>query len=441
MPSIQPFRFLHTGDLHLDSPFSGVATEAPQQVVELLRASTDEAWRNVVRTALAEEVDFVLVAGDVFEAASHSLLAQTRFRDGLAELAAADIPSFVVHGNHDPLDERAWSPSLSFPPQVHRFGTDLAGVPVVRDGREIARVYGISYRRAVTTQNLAARFRRDADAPFAVGLLHANLGGQPGHANYAPCSLDDLRRSGMDYWALGHVHRGGIVHPADPLVVYCGNPQGRDPGETGPRGAWVVDVDAAGRPSASFVACDVVRWRNADVDVAGLPDDEALHRASRAVVADAIEEAEGRSVVIRLRLTGRGQLHASVRRPGYVEDLRRMLNEESPSGRPLAWVESVVVDTRPEVDVAARRASPDFVGDLLRTTATAKRAAATTDPELYERWRDLLEGAVTPLFDESPRGRRYLRGARPDLDELLGPLLDEAEALALDRLLAVEEAR
>ena len=102
----ETLRFLHTGDLHLDSPLEGLSAEAPAEVLAVLRSATTDAWRNVVRLAIDERVDLVLVAGDVFEIASPTLLGQTRFRDGLAELATAGIPSFVVHGNHDPLDGR-----------------------------------------------------------------------------------------------------------------------------------------------------------------------------------------------------------------------------------------------------------------------------------------------------------------------------------------------
>ena len=441
MPSSAPLRFLHTGDLHLDSPLEGLSAEAPPDVLDILRAATTDAWRNVVRAAIEARVDFVLVAGDVFEVASPTLLGQTRFRDGLAQLADAGIRSFVVHGNHDPLDGRSWAPSLEFPEAVHRFGTAAGeSVPVQREGVEIARIHGRSYPRSAVTDNYAAEFRADPDAPFSIGLLHTNVGDRPGHANYAPCSVEDLRASGMRYWALGHIHQPGQAL-ADPPTYYCGIPQGRDPGELGARGCWLVDVDVAGRVGTRFVATDVVRWHPLDVQISGLADDEALRRACREAVAAAIDGADGRSLVIRLRLTGRGPLHANLRRPGYVDDLRQLMNEERSSGAPTAWVESIRDATRGDIDVDSRRDSPDFVGDFLRTVATARRSGRTTDPAEHERWSVALRAAIAPLFDESQRGRRLLREARPADEELVGAVLDEAEALGLDLLVAAEEER
>ncbi|MGZ8513111.1 MAG: metallophosphoesterase family protein [Candidatus Limnocylindria bacterium] len=439
--SFLPLRFLHTGDLHLDSPLEGLSAEAPTEVLPVLRNATTDAWRNIVRLAIDEAVDFVLVAGDVFEVASPTLLGQARFRDGLAKLADAGIRSFVVHGNHDPMDGRSWAPSLAFPSAVHRFGTDVVGaVPVLRDGREIARIHGRSYPRPAVAENYAAGFRADPDAPFSIGLLHANVGNRPGHDNYAPCSVDDLRASGMDYWALGHIHQPGQVI-ADPPTYYCGIPQGRDPGELGARGCYLVDVDASRRVTARFVATDVVRWHPIELPIMDVADDEALHRLCREAVAAAIDAADGRSLVIRLRLVGRGALHGNVRRPGYLDDLRQLLNEERSALPPFAWVESIRDATRPDVDLASRRDAPDFIGDFLRTVAGARRSARTTDPDEYERWTAALRSAVAPLFDESQRGRRLLREVRPSDDTLAGELLDEAEALGIDLLLAAEEER
>ena len=439
MSSSEPFRFLHTGDLHLDSPVEGLSAEAPPDVLVTLRGATTEAWKRVVGEAIKQDVDFVVIAGDIFEVSSPTLLGQTRFRDGLADLADAGIPSFVVHGNHDPLDGRSWAPSLQFPTAVHRFGTGPGeSMPVLRDGREIARVHGRSYPRAAVRDNYAAEMRADQGSPFSIGLLHTNVGDRPGHHNYAPCSVDDLRAAGMDYWALGHIHQPGQVL-ADPPAYYCGIPQGRDPGELGARGCWLVEVDAGRRVTSRFLATDVVRWHPIDLPIFELADDEALVRSSRTRIGEAAEAADGRSLVIRLRLTGRGPLHGTVARPGYLDHLRVILDEELAGGSPFTWVESIRDATRPEIDLDARREIPDFVGDFLRTVATARRSSHSTDPEEHGHWQDLLRSSVAPLFEESPRGRRYLHGAGPDDAALIGEILDEAEALGIDRLLAVEE--
>jgi hypothetical protein len=193
--------------------------------------------------------------------------------------------------------------------------------------------------------------------------------------------------------------------------------------------------------TARFVPTDVVRWHPLEIDIGALADDEALHRACREAVGAAMDGSDGRSLVVRMRLVGRGSLHATLRRPGYLDDLRQLLNEERSPTPPFAWVESIRDATRPDIDLDARRDAPDFVGDFLRTVAAARRSARTTDPDEHERWSLALRSAVAPLFDESQRGRRLLRDARPDDETLAGQLLDEAEALGIDLLMAAEEDR
>jgi DNA repair exonuclease SbcCD nuclease subunit len=433
------FRFLHAGDLHLDSPITGLAAVAPQEVLRILRAATTDAWRSIVRTAIEESVDFVLIAGDVFEVASPTLLGQTRFRDGLAELASHGIRSYVVHGNHDPMDGKAWAASLEFPALAHRFGT-ASGEAVVfaRDGEPLARIHGRSYPAAAVSENYATDFRAGPDGLFSIGLLHTNVGDRPGHANYAPCSVEDLRMAGMDYWALGHIHQPSVVL-AEPPALYSGIPQGRDPGELGERGCWLVDIDESRRVAYRFVPTDHVRWSPLTVEIADLATDDALRNACRAAIEAAIAAADGRSLIIRLRLLGRGPLHAALVRTGYVDDLRTILNEERSLGVPFAWVESITDDTVAEIDVDARRSAQDFVGDFLRTIAEARRSERTTDPEAHERWQQLLRETVAPLYEQSPRGRRHL--VAPTDAELAGFLLDEAESIGLDLLVRAEEDR
>ncbi|MFN2484096.1 MAG: exonuclease SbcCD subunit D [Candidatus Limnocylindria bacterium] len=447
MLSIQPFRFLHTGDLHLDSPFQGIRSRAPEWVAGALRDATVRAWQSIVDLAVAERVDFVVVAGDVFENATRTLRGQVAFVDGLRQLSHAAIPSFVVTGNHDPLS--GWEPTIARPDGSHRFGAErVDAIPVVRGGAEIARVYGISYAVRDVRDNLARQFRRESDAPFAIGLLHANVGGQPGHELYAPCSVADLAASGMDYWALGHVHRHAVLQAARPTAVYCGNPQGRDPGESGARGCYVVAVDAAGIVRPEFHAADVVRWLPVEVEIGDLANEDALLAELTRRLDEARAAADGRSLVVRMRLMGRGALHATIGRAGFVDDLRGLVQESMGTTMPFVWIDSIADGTRPEVDLAAiREQASGFLAEFLRETDATRAALAAPVPLAEEP--DAIAPASVPYgldptrtdevlatLYEHPRLRRALRSASEDRPrgERLTPLIDRAETLVVDRL-------
>lgn len=417
-------KFVHAADLHLDSPFKQISGEAPGHVAERLYGATFEAWDNIVDLCVAERVDALLVAGDVYDGADRSLRAQRAFIAGLERLDAAGVRSFVCHGNHDPLD--GWEAQLDYPSRCHRFGSEWESVPVFDDDLDRVIVTGISYPTREMRENLVA------DLPFSpggfqIGLLHANVGGNAEHDAYAPCSVDDLARTGIDYWALGHVHTREVLRGAGPTVIYPGNPQGRHPNERGGRGVYVVEVGEDRSVDPQFRITDVVRWEQIELDISELQSEQDLLDELPRRVAERLEAAAGRPLVLRVELRGRGPLHAALRQPGFVDDLQGQVNEAFESREPFAWCERVSDRTAAEIDRDARAAGADFVAELLRLSSSVQADPA----QLAE-----LAAELDPLYDH--QRFRFLREGRPDSDNL-AELLQEAEEIVLD-LLAEEEA-
>lgn len=363
------FKFAHLADLHLDTPFVGLRSYQPDLATTLRDASL-AAWDDAVAACLAAEVDFVVVAGDVYESDEAGVRAQLRFRDGLARLAAAGVPSFVVHGNHDPRGGK-WSAVERWPDGVTVFGhDDVASVPVVRGGETLALVHGISYPEPHVSENLARRFRRDpAMRCYQVGLLHANVDGRGGHENYAPASLADLRGAELDYWALGHVHTREVLLESGPTVVYPGNLQARHALEQGPRGFYLVEV-ADGAASLEFVEVGRVRFEQVTIDIAGLPDLDAVY-ASLTAAAEA-DRGTATNSVLRARIRGAGPSHAALRSSQPEEHLK-YLRDLAPAG---VWWDDLQLDTRPPLDRSARLEAGDFVADLLRRSDAGRSNAA-----------------------------------------------------------------
>lgn len=414
-------RFVHAADLHLDSPFRGLLSVEPE-VAATLQGATFAAYEKTIDLCVAERVDALLIAGDVFDGADRSLRAQLRFVDGLRRLDAEGIRSFVCHGNHDPLD--GWEARLDFPPTCHRFGADVAGVPVFPAEPQRATVYGVSYPTREVRENLVSRFPVGPLPGFSIGLVHANVGADTGHEPYAPCTLQDLEATGMDYWALGHVHTRQVLRPKTPTVVYPGNPQGRHPNETGERGVYLAEVEDTRDIKLTFRAVDVVRWGQVAVGIEGLETEQALVDAVHRRVAAALEAADGRDLLFRLSLTGRGELHGSVGRQGFVDDLRARMNETWVRMRPFAYCERAADGTASAFDRHSRRMADDFVGELLRLVD-----ACQDDPDQL----DEMLAELGALY-ASPRLSRYLRDAAPSRADLR-ELLTAAEGLCLDRLL------
>ena len=304
-------RFVHAADLHLDSPFRGIRNEAPSHVEGALSSATFDAYRNIIDLCLREQVAALLVAGDIYDGADRSLRAQLHFADGLAQLEKAGIRSFIRHGNHDPLD--GWEARLDLPAGCVRFGPEVDGFPVFPDEPERATVHGVSYPTREVRENLTPLFAEAGSGQgFNIGLLHANVGGNPDHDSHAPCSVSDLAETGLDYWAMGHVHTRRTLRERNPTIVYPGNPQGRHPNEPGARGVYLVEVDDHGAAHLDFRPMDMVRWETLSLDIGPLDTERALIDAVNSPAEEALAGSQGRSVVARLELAG------GAARPGFL---------------------------------------------------------------------------------------------------------------------------
>ncbi len=417
-------RFVHSADLHLDSPFQGLAAIQPDIAARLQRATFD-AYDNIIALCIEEQVDALLVAGDVFDGADRSLRAQHRFVDGLKRLDDAGVRSFICHGNHDPLD--GWEAKLDFPSGAVRFGPEAEGAPVFPDEPDRAVVYGMSYPVRDVRENLIPRFGKPGGERFSIGLVHANVGTNTGHEAYAPCALGDLEAAGFDYWALGHVHTREVLRQANPTVVYPGNPQGRHPNERDARGVYLVEVADSGAVRAVFHPVDVVRWTSLEVRIDAAVDYQDLEDRLDGEIGEVRQAADGRDLILRLTLSGRGPVHADLVRPGLLDDLRSHLNQSWSTRRPFAYIERVTDSTSASVDREERKQAEDFIGDLLRLVDEHRR-----DPAKAEDLGTELE----PLF-ASARASKYLRDAAPSTEQVIG-LLAAAEGVCLDMLLGDE---
>ncbi|HHD57358.1 MAG TPA: DNA repair exonuclease, partial [Desulfobulbaceae bacterium] len=222
--------FLHAADIHLDSPLRNLATRegAP---VELIRNATRRAFENLVQLAVDEKVDFLLLAGDLYDGAWRDFNTGLFFIEKMRRLKEAGIRVFLISGNHDAASRI--TRALRLPDNVVHFSSRRARTIELED-LNVA-IHGQSYAKRAVTADLAKDYPPPVQGMVNIGLLHTALAGRDGHEPYAPCTPGELADKGYDYWALGHVHQREIVDK-DPWIVFAGNLQGRHIRETGPRG-------------------------------------------------------------------------------------------------------------------------------------------------------------------------------------------------------------
>jgi DNA repair protein SbcD/Mre11 len=413
-------KFIHTADLHLDTPFKGL-TEWNPALAEKLKDATYRTLTSIIDLCIVEQVDFLLIAGDIFDCDCGSLAAQLRFLKELKRLSDIGIAVYFICGNHDHLG--SWDMKQPLPPNVYRFGSgEVERMTYSRNGDRLADIYGISYPTNHVTVNLVPGYTIGKDpAPVSIAMLHGMADIAGSDENYAPFSVNDLHNQPFDYWALGHVHKAMRLNH-DPPMVYPGNPQGRDFGETGQKGCILVEIAPGGKPELKFIPVQQIRFEELEIDLTG--------HNNISVVEELIEDAKNKitasggyiSLILRIVLTGRTELHARLNRPGEAAQLVSMLNEGQLDRDIFTWTDNITLRTRPPVNIDKLREGSDFTAGIINNI------------EWYEEDHQLLSSVINRLIDELPVAR-----VSREIDELTPAektgILEKAKWMLLDSLL------
>ena len=354
-------RIVHAADIHLDSPLAGMARRQPE-LETLVKTCTRDAFSNLVDTAIANEADVLLIAGDLYDTE------QRNYETGLffaREMQRLGRPCVVIHGNHDSASQI--TKSLQPPPNV----TILpARRPDTVHFPELGlAVHGQSFGSRAEAEELAGAYPKRVEGAFNVGLLHSSMENPGQHARYAPCRVETLLARNYDYWALGHIHTRVTLHEA-PWIHFPGNTQGRHVHETGPRGATLVEVGDDHRVrSLTFLPTDVLRWAVADIDASGQGSMEALTALIRFELDTVARAAEGRPVVVRVVLRGQTPLHdALLTDPADTDAQCRSV---AAAIGPDIYVEAVKLRTTPVAQSGDMAALERAVRSALTESATA----------------------------------------------------------------------
>lgn len=404
------FRFLHAADIHLDSPLRGLDGQQGE-AAERIRTATRDALDGLVGRAIEGSVDFLVIAGDLYDGDWRDYQTGLFFVAQMGRLAGAGIPVFLLHGNHDA--ESRLTRRLSLPENVRVFGSRRAESFALPELAVV--LHGRSFAQADERENFVPHYPEPVAGAFNIGVLHTGLGGRGGHADYAPCSLGDLVAKGYDYWALGHVHQGEVLHER-PHVVFPGNLQGRHVREAGPRGAWLVEVAEGAVAGMRRLETDTVRWAILPVDATDCTRLADLEGRIATAIEQATLDGQDRLLACRIEIGGRTALHDAL--PGATEHLLAQARAAALGlGADRAWVERVRLATRPPRDGAVLQAREDALGDLQRLLD-----GAGADPALARQFEGELLEMARRLPPEIRRGAEdpALRAALDgDLDGLI----------------------
>ncbi|PCJ11495.1 MAG: DNA repair exonuclease [Gammaproteobacteria bacterium] len=406
-------RFVHAADIHLDSPLKGLEKyeSAP---VEKIREATREAFKNLIAFCLDEQVDLLLISGDLFDGDLKDFKAGLFLTSQLKRLSNANILTVIIRGNHDA--EAKMTKKLHWPDLVHELNVKKPET-ITFKALNIA-VHGQGYAERDIYEDLSQHYPAAIAGMFNIGLLHTALQGRDGHAAYAPTSVEKLRAKGYDYWALGHVHQREVVD-TNPYIVFPGNIQGRHAKELGPKGVTLVALEDSHVESVTEHFLDVVRWDHCQIDLAEACNEGDVYHAIRKAVSAAEDRAEGRLLACRLTLCGATELHADLvsRQDDWSYGIRAKMTDSDGD----LWIEKIRFKTQAKVDIGQLRTQDNPLGGVLRTLEQLQADDAGRGelldtlntvnnklPRRYKQWADALNLDDKAQFDELLEGIEQL---------------------------------
>ena len=368
------YRFVHASELRLDAPLRGL-TAMPSPLRATLRDASLRAWQSLVELAIERDAAFVILAGALFDSDTPTLRACVALRDGLQRLRAHAIDVCIALADADGLGA-ALLPWLG---DATRFAPDrLDTARIVRDGQCLATLRGASAGQADALQ-LARSLRPLADG-VQIGVLPSGPGIAPRRPSHdAAASTDRLAISqlvstGLHYWALGGSPASAVLHE-QPWIVHAGTPQGRslEPGELGPKGCMVVEVEAGRIGRVTAAELDHVRFVSLRLDVTHCPDasairHELLRELERTVGGD-------RVTLVEAVLDGRMSACVAPDRLAFAAELIADLQRACATWTaPVGWVRLR--------DLTARDARPAAAGpwDLRRIVSEQSEALSAPLP-------------------------------------------------------------
>ncbi|EAF5858974.1 exonuclease SbcCD subunit D [Listeria monocytogenes] len=284
---MKEIQFLHMADLHLDSPFIGLST-LPQPLFSAIQESTFQSLERITTVAIKEAVDFVLIAGDIYDSEDQSVRAQARFAKEMKRLEAANIPVFMIHGNHDFIEKH--KEKLALPSNVHVFSEQVEVMSYKTVTGVSVNIYGFSYNERHIRSSRVDEYKIQGDADFHIALLHGSeVSSSEEHDVYAPFRVQEISRKGFDYWALGHIHKRQLLAES-PSIYYPGNIQGRNRKESGEKGASIITLSEAST-TIDFIGTSPIIWEEAVITLPENSEINAFYRETTKL----LESYQGRS--------------------------------------------------------------------------------------------------------------------------------------------------
>ncbi|MDB5523071.1 MAG: calcineurin-like phosphoesterase protein [Rhizobium sp.] len=404
-----PFRFVHTADIHLDSPLRSLSLRNAD-LASLIGDATRQALIGIVDLCLAEQVDALIIAGDLYDGDQTSMKTARFLASQMERLHRAGIQVFTIRGNHDALSKI--TQELVLPPTVKIFGGRAEAVEFRKEGLGIA-IHGISFSKPQAPDSLLPKYKPPASDAVNIGIMHTSLAGAPGHDAYAPCNVSDLHASGFAYWALGHIHQRAD-HRGAATVIMPGMPQGRDINEAGEKTVSLVTIGDDRSVTVEERLTGIAQFERIGVDLTGIVEWRDAVTAIETAMRAGREKARSNHLVARIRLTGATPLSWRLRRDA---DLFQTEAEQRSAQLDNTWIEKLELAVHAPEERGTGAADPVVeLGRLMRDDVIARAG-----------FRDEIGQMVQELLDDlPPESRKFAGQDRAAFDAFVAELMLES---------------
>lgn len=206
-----PFKFIHTADIHLDSPLRSLALRN-SDLAALIGDATRQALVTIVDLCIDEQVDALIIAGDLYDGDQTSMKTARFLASQLQRLNEAGIATFIIRGNHDALSRI--TQELILPPSVTVFGGRAHCVIITKDGLALS-IHGLSFAKPQAPESLLEKYHRPTPDAVNIGIMHTSLAALLGTMLTRPASYPTSRAGDS---IIGHLDTS-ISGPNTPAIV------------------------------------------------------------------------------------------------------------------------------------------------------------------------------------------------------------------------------
>lgn len=279
-------KIIHCADVHFDSAMSGLADTSK---VNIRREDMKETFKKTI--SLSAKADMLLVCGDLFDGKNVSKSTLAFLKEEFAKIP--DTKVYIVAGNHDYMGADSVYRTFDFGQNVHIFDTEMECIET-----EEYDIYGISFKTANDEREMLKDFSVKNPDKINICVMHGNLAG----ADYNPIKVADIESSGLDYLALGHIHKAsGVMKAGATYYAYCGCPEGRGNDETGEKGIYALELAKGNILNCSFVPICARMYIDEEIDVRNTQNYEEI-------MTKINEKYQGSKHLYRFTLTGSSNL-------------------------------------------------------------------------------------------------------------------------------------